>query len=102
LPKRRTHEKISELLLGKSFGQVDAFLDFPSKILGGSHRRVMHTIPQAFLVGLILSQEAKGGVSGALHVIVDIVDSAAKKQIDDIIKKGDEINVRKKTKKKEK
>jgi hypothetical protein len=100
MPKNRTHGKISKLLLGKSFPEVDKALDFSSRVLGRSQRRVLHTLPEAILVGLIVSGQAKGCVSGAVHVIVDMVDSVAKKQISNKIENGGEINGRKKTEKK--
>jgi hypothetical protein len=100
MPRRKTHGKISKLLLGKPFPEVDMVLDFPSRFLGRSHRRVLHTLPEAILVGLIVSGQARGGASGAIHVIVDMVDTVAKKQIGNIIENGGEIDGRKKTQKK--
>jgi hypothetical protein len=100
MPRRKTHGKISWALLGKSFPEVDMVLDFPSRFLGRSHRRVLHTLPEAFLVGLIVSGQAEGGISAAVHVLTDLVDSVAKKQIGNIIENGGEIDGRKKPQKK--
>jgi hypothetical protein len=100
MPKRKTHEDISRILLGKSFGIVDKTIDYPVKFLGGSHRKVFHSIPQAFLLGLVLTGDVKGAISGVLHVATDLLDTTGKKEIKKLIKKGGEINGRKKTEKK--
>jgi hypothetical protein len=102
LPSRRTHGKISKLLLGKSFPQVDAALDSASQYMGKSHRRVLHAPLEAIVVGLLVSLEAKGAASAAVHVLTDMLDAVAKRQIDNVIKNGEEKNVREENEKKSK
>ena len=100
MPKRKTHEDIAKLLLGQSYPIVDQGLDWPVKLMGSSHRKLFHTLPQAFLIGLILTGDAKGAMAGVLHVITDHVDSGAKKEMGKLIKNRGEIKCRKKRKQK--
>jgi hypothetical protein len=90
LPKRRTHKDVSLIVLGKAFPEVDKFMDWPSTVLGPSHRKVLHTIPQGFIVGLILTGDFGGAAAGVLHVIIDVADSGFKKEIRKLTKKGGE------------
>ena len=98
MPKRKTHDDISMLFLGKPFSNVNKTLDLPAKVLGGSHRRLLHTIPESFMVGLLLTGDVNGGISGVLHVIVDAVDSGAKKEIKNLTKNRGEKIAKKKEK----
>jgi hypothetical protein len=88
MPKRKTHDDISLLLLGKPFSNVSKTLDLPAKFLGGSHRRLLHSVPESFIVGVLLTGELDGGIAGILHVVVDATDSSAKKEIRKLIRKG--------------
>jgi len=98
MPKRKTHEDISILFLGKPFSRVNRTLDLPVKVLGGSHWKLLHTIPESFIVGLLLTGNINGGISGVLHVFVDAVDSCAKKEIKKLIKNRGEKNCQKERK----
>jgi hypothetical protein len=90
MPKRKTHEDISLLLLGKKFSKVHKVMDSPSKVLGRRHRIVLHSIPEGLTIGLLLTGEVKGAAAGVLHIITDVVDSGAKKAIKKlIINRGD-------------
>jgi hypothetical protein len=90
MPKRKTHEDISRLLLGKSFSEVSIALDWPAKFMGCHHRKVFHTVHEGCIVGYLLTGDAKGAAAGALHVITDIVDSGVKKEIKNLTKnRGD-------------
>ena len=87
-PKRKTHENISRIFLGKPFSKVNKTLDLPSKFLGKSHRKLLHSGPESFIVGVLLTGDLQGGFAGVLHVIADAVDSGAKKKMKKIMKKG--------------
>ena len=86
MPKRKTHENVTKLLLGKSYPVVDMVLDWPVKLMGRSHRILFHSVPESFLIGLILTGEVRGAMAGVVHVITDTVDSGAKKEIGKLIK----------------
>lgn len=86
------------MLLGQSYPIVDAGLDWPVRLMGSSHRKLFHTLPQAFVIGLILTGDVEGGIAGVLHVITDNVDSDAKKEINKLIKNRGDVNCRKKRK----
>jgi hypothetical protein len=86
VPRRKTHEDISIFFLGKPFSNVNRTLDLPVKVLGRSHRKLLHTIPESFLVGVLLTGDIDGGVSGVLHVVVDAVDGGVKKEVRKLIK----------------
>jgi hypothetical protein len=81
MPKRRTHEKIAKLLLGKSYPNVDIVIDLPSKFLGSSHRRIFHTPLEAALIGLFLSGDIRGAADGVLHILVDAVESSVNREL---------------------
>ena len=103
MPKRKTHEDISRLLLGKSYSEVDIALDWPAKFMGCHHRKVLHTIPEGCIIGLLVTGDAKGAAAGALHVITDSVDSRAKKEIKNLTKnRGDGKCLKKRKPKKRK
>jgi hypothetical protein len=95
MPRRKTHEDISIFFLGKPFSSVNKTLDLPVKVLGRSHRKLLHTIPEGFLVGVLLTGNIDGGISGVLHVVVDIVDSSVKKEMKKLIKNRGEKDCRK-------
>jgi hypothetical protein len=102
-PKRKTHEDISMIFLGKPFSKVNKTLDLPAMFLGGSHRKLLHSIPESFMVGVLLTGDLNGGIAGVLHVITDAVDSSAKKEVKKIIrKKGKKLAKSKKKKRKKK
>jgi hypothetical protein len=86
MPRRKTHEDISIFFLAKPFSNVKRTLDLPVKVLGRSHRKLLHTIPESFLIGVLLTGELDGGISGVLHVVVDAVDSNAKKEVRKLIR----------------
>ena len=88
MPKRKTHDDVNRFLLGKAFSNVNKTLDLPSKFLGASHRKLLHSVPESFIVGVLLTGDLDGGVAGILHVIVDSADSTAKKEIRKLIRKG--------------
>lgn len=98
MPKRKTHGDINKLILGKPFSEVSAVMDLPARFLGCHHRKVLHTIPESCIIGLLLTGDAKGAAAGALHVITDIVDSGAKKEIKNLAKNRGDGNCRKKRK----
>ena len=81
MPRRKTHEKISKLLLGVSYPEIDKTLDLPVIIVGSSHRKYLHTFPEAIATGLLLTGTLKGAAYGTLHVFVDKIDTAAKKEV---------------------
>jgi hypothetical protein len=98
MPRRKTHEDISIFFLGKPFSSVNKTLDLPVKVLGRSHRKLLHTIPESFLVGVLLTGDIDGGISGVLHVVVDAVDSGVKKEIKKLIKNRGEKDCQKERK----
>jgi hypothetical protein len=98
MPKRKTHEVISRLLLGQSYPNVDRGLDWPVKFMGRSHRKLFHTIPESIIIGLLLTGDVKGAMAGVLHVVTDTVDSGAKKKIGKLINNRSDKGCRKKRK----
>lgn len=77
------------IFLGKPFSAVNKTLDLPAKFLGGSHRKLLQSIPESYIVGVLLTGDLNGGIAGILHVITDAVDSDAKKRVKKLAKKGD-------------
>ena len=75
------------VFLGKPFSNVSKALDLPSKYLGGSHRKLLHSGPESFVLGVLLTGDLDGGIAGVLHVIADAVDSGANKEVKKIVKK---------------
>jgi hypothetical protein len=102
MPRRKIHKDVSLIVLGKSFPEVDKVLDLPAKFMGASHRKVLHSIPEGVILGLLLTGDFDGAMAGALHVIVDVVDSGAKKEIRNFAKNRGDTNVGKKEKEKPK
>ena len=98
MPSNRTHKKVCELILGKCFPEVDATLDAPVAFLGSSHRKVLHTVAEAAVVGLLVSGDARGAAAGVIHVATDFLDSFAKKKVNKIISNRGENDVGKKQK----
>jgi hypothetical protein len=86
MPRKKTHEDVTVLLLGESFSKIHELLDWPSKVLGPSHRKVLHSLPEAVAVGLILTYKVEGALAGALHVVTDVVDAGVKNEIRKIVR----------------
>ena len=100
MPQRKTHEKIEKLILGRPFGAVDAGLDSPVKLLGRSHRKVLHSIPEAVVVGFVLGGGVRGAAAGVLHILADTAESGVNKKINKLTKNRGETKFRKKRKQK--
>ncbi len=70
MPERRVHNHFTKRILGKTYDEVHAALDFPVKFLGRRHRVLFHDRAEAALIGYGIA-----GVEGALaaqwHVILD-------------------------------
>ena len=98
MPKRKTHDDINLLFLGKRFSEVNQAMDLPAKVVGASHRKFLHSMPEAFLLGVLFTGDVNGGIGGVLHVIVDSVDSSSKREFKKIIKKVGENECQKKKK----
>jgi hypothetical protein len=71
MPKHQTHRFVDKLLLGKTYGEVHKALDHPYIILGRKHRCIFHSLPEAFLVGSLVSSDLRGGLVGMLHTWLD-------------------------------
>jgi hypothetical protein len=78
LPNHNVHGTVSKLVLGRSYPSVDKAVDWPVRFLGASHRRLFHTVPESFIIGIISSQSLEGGISGIVHVILGHADSRSK------------------------
>lgn len=102
MPKRKIHESVTKLLLGQSYTHVDEIIDFPVKFLGPSHRKLFHTLPESFLLGLLMSGEIRGGLAGLLHVLTDNIDSNTRKEINKLFNNRGDRNCRKKRQKRRK
>jgi hypothetical protein len=100
VPKRKTHEVISKLLLGQTFSEVNQAIDWPIRFLGPSHRIMFHTIPEAFIIGLVVTGDVKGAIAGVAHVLTDNVSSSTMMELKKLTKKGGELECRKKRKQK--
>jgi uncharacterized protein (DUF2062 family) len=71
MPSRRVHELFDLLFLGKRYSKVHRTLDAPSKVLGSSHRSLLHDPMSAMLIGAILTGDIGGALSALLHIWVD-------------------------------
>ena len=100
MPKRETHEKIAKLLLGKSYPMVDRGLDWPVRLMGRGHRKVLHSVPEALVVGFVLGGGVRGAAAGVLHVLVDFAESGVNLKINKLTKNRGETKCRKKRKQK--
>jgi hypothetical protein len=81
MPRKNTHKKISKIVLGRDYGEVDALIDWPVRFLGKSHRKLNHTLVEAIVIGFLASGEARGAAAGALHIVVDVASTFLNKQI---------------------
>jgi hypothetical protein len=79
MPKHKIHKYVDRLFFGKSHPKVHRAIDGPYKLFGKKHRIIFHTPMQGFIVGALTESSIEGGVSGALHVIVDQQTSTNKK-----------------------
>jgi len=100
MPKGKTHEYICRMVLGKSYPMVDKVLDLPVVFLGRNHRKLFHSIPEAVILGLILTGHLNGSIAAVLHTTTDSVDSYAKRKIKRLTKNGGEEKIGRKEKKK--
>jgi len=57
---------------------VDRAIDWPVRFIGLSHRKIFHSYPEAFIIGVLSSQSFLGGFGGCLHVLLDNVDRSSK------------------------
>jgi hypothetical protein len=73
------HRFVDEIVFGKSFSEVHRTLDGPYKYLGRKHRRVFHTLAEAFAVGYLSSSDSSSAAAGVLHVRLDEACSKNKK-----------------------
>ena len=96
MPRRKIHDSINVIVLGKAYSEVNKVLDLPAKVVGSSHRKFLHSVPEAFLLGVLLTGDLDGGIGGVLHVIVDSFDSSAKREFKKIVKKAGENECQKK------
>jgi len=71
LPKHQTHRFVDKLLLGKTYGDIHKAIDLPFPILRRKHRRIFHSLPEAYLVGTLVSLDLRGGLAGLLHIWLD-------------------------------
>jgi hypothetical protein len=99
MPNRKTHGRISRIILGKSYPKIDATLDLPVKIMGPHHRRILHTVPESFIVGLLLTGDIRSALAGSLHILIDATDSTIKKETNNLLKKTEAKKIYGKNKK---
>lgn len=71
MPKHKIHKYADKLLFNKCFPKVHRAIDLPYIFYGRSHRRYFHTYKEGYCIGYIASGEAKGALSGLLHVWLD-------------------------------
>ena len=55
MPKHEIHNLASKLVLGKSYPNVDKFIDWPTRFLGPKHRVWFHSWWEAFIIGAVIS-----------------------------------------------
>jgi len=60
MAKHPKHHSICRTVLGRSFPEVDKAIDAPVKILGPAHRKLFHSIPTSFLVGVFTAGTLMG------------------------------------------
>ena|SRR3990170_2082222 len=75
MPSHRVHRYDSRLGFGKPYGEVHRAIDIGFLWLGRKHRRVFHTLEEAFLVGSLVGNDGMGGWAGVEHVLLDRVCS---------------------------
>jgi len=71
MPSRRVHELFDLLFLGRRYSKVHRTLDAPSKMLGQSHRSLLHDPMSAMLIGAVLTGDMRGALSALLHIWTD-------------------------------
>jgi len=71
MPRRRVHSFFDEAVLGRPFPRVHRAIDLPYLFLGRKHRKFFHDPLEAYLMGVLASDDSRGGFSGLLHVKLD-------------------------------
>lgn len=71
MSSRRVHDLINKLILGKSYDEVNALIDWPYKIIGPRHRKYFHDIKTTPLVIAAIARDPKAGLAAALHIFTD-------------------------------
>jgi len=55
--------------------------------MGRRHRLLFHSVPEAVVVGLLVSGDVKGAAAAVIHVLTDDAHSVARTEIKEIIKR---------------
>jgi len=85
VPSRKTHEKISKILVGDSCKNVHYLIDWPYKFLGKKHRILFHDPISGIIIGYLTGGE-KGIVSALAHITTDYCLSGFKKYLKNLFK----------------
>lgn len=73
MPSHRAHRYDSERTLGKPYNEVHTAIDRPFRWLGRKHRRLFHSVEEAYLLGALVGNDGMGGWAGVEHVLLDRV-----------------------------
>ena len=87
MPDHRTHRAICRLLLGRSYPDVDKFLDSTYPISGRKHRQDwVHSIYGAMLYAIMNDFDEERLLAGLIHLMADQMDQKALKLLLQFIK----------------
>jgi len=72
MPDHRTHRAICRLLLGRSYSDVDKFLDSTYPISGRKHRQDwVHSVYGALIYAILNDWDEKRFLAGLIHLMLD-------------------------------
>lgn len=76
--KHKDHQAICKLILGKSYPDVDSWMDQPAYRYGPGHRKFRHDLRAVVLMAL-RHQDPKAGVAALLHIGADFAPGEIRK-----------------------
>jgi len=71
MPSRRVHNLLNKLILGKSYNDVNRFIDLPYLWLRGKHRIYFHDLKTTPALIALLKGDPKAGLAAIIHILAD-------------------------------
>lgn len=87
VPSRRSHERLCSPLLGRSYGEVHAFIDRAAKEMGRAHRRVGHDPALDPVLNALVFRNYGAAASTYLHVLQDRIPTSQRLILEVLVKK---------------
>jgi hypothetical protein len=71
MPSRKIHNLINRLILGKSYDDINRFIDLPYLWLGGRHRKYFHDLKTTPALIALIKKDLRAGLAAVLHILAD-------------------------------